>query len=199
MATKSTETDTAATQKKSTTRKPTTRKPATTKKESSAKTAKPKEVKETTTKKYSERDIIMVRSITVGELIYIGHKSRNRYVWGNSGDVTGVEAGDLDYLKYTNSPYLFTPYFIIEDEDFLSQPSWGELRKMYEEVKDNDVKNILSLPIDQFRNVLPTLKEGYKNSLLSQMSSMIESGELDSINKIKAVDEIFGTSLMILV
>jgi len=150
-------------------------------------------------KKYGERDMVLTRSITAGELIYIGQKSRNRYVWGSSGDTAEVEVGDLNYLKYTKSPYLYTPYFIIEDEEFLSQPSWKDVREMYEEVKDNDINNILNLPLSQFKAVLPTLKEGYKNALLTQMSTLIDSGEFDSINKIKAVDEAYGTTLIILI
>lgn len=155
--------------------------------------------KTSTRKRYGEHDLIDTRSITVGELIYIGQKTKNRYVWANSGDTAEVEVGDLNYLKHSNSPYLFNPLIIIEDEEFLSQPSWKDLRDMYNEVKTSDINDILNLPLKQFEAILPTLKKGYKDALLAQMSTLIEAGEFDSINKIKAVDKQFGTTLMILV
>ena len=84
-----------------------------------------------TAKKYAPSDMIPCRSITYGELLLPGAKTKLLYTWANYGDVTEVEFQDLQALKSTRSTYLFKPRFIIEDE---------ELVEIYEENRNSDGK-----------------------------------------------------------
>ena len=72
-------------------------------------------------KKYAADEMIPCRSITYGELLLTGTKSKMLYTWANYGDVTDMEFQDLQALKSTRSSYLFKPRFIIEDPELVEQ------------------------------------------------------------------------------
>ena len=64
------------------------------------------EVKKPATKtprKYAPDELIPCRSVTYGELLLTGTKSKLMYVWANYNDVTEVEFQDLQALKSTRS------------------------------------------------------------------------------------------------
>ena len=81
-------------------------------------------VKKSAPRKFAPDDMITCRSITYGELLLTGTKSKLLYSWANYGDTTEVEFQDLQALKSTRSSYLFRPRFIIEDEELIEQ--WGK-------------------------------------------------------------------------
>ena len=152
------------------------------------------ESKKKAPRKFKMDDLILCRSVTYGELLLPGKKSKLLYTWSNAGDVTEVEFQDLQALRSTRSEYLNAPMFVIEDEELLEQ--WSELKALYSKVATIDVDNLFSLPINQFRKKLSNIPNGYKESIKNVASAMIMNGTLDSIQKIKALDEILGTSLM---
>ena len=146
-------------------------------------------------KVYREDDLIMCRSITRGELIYIGAKSRNRYSFSDHGDTCEVEVRDLNSLRAAKSQYLFSPLFVIEDEEFIEQPKWKDVKALYDEVKGNDVEMILDKPLTEFKRILVNLPIGYKKALASEAATRIHNEDFDSLGKIRAIDEFCGTDL----
>ena len=68
-------------------------------------------------RKYEPDEMITCRSLTYGELLLTGKKSKLLYSWANYGDTTEVEYQDLQALKSTKSSYLYKPRFVIEDEE----------------------------------------------------------------------------------
>ena len=61
-----------------------------------------------------------------------------------------------------------------------------------------DLREIFNLTPSQMKNVILTLPEGAKQSIRNMAASMIEKGTLDSVQKIKILDEIFDTKLMLM-
>lgn len=156
-----------------------------------AETAKP------VVRKFNAEDLIPVRSVTQGELLLPGKKTGILYRWAAFGDITEVEYQDLYSLKSSRSPYVYSPLFVVEDEDLLADPKWKDVVLIYEKMYDaQDFNEILKLPIQKFKSVLKQLPEGYKNALKIEVSTRLDRGTFDSIAKIKAVDEICGTDFM---
>lgn len=148
-------------------------------------------------KKFDSEDGIECRSVTVGGLSLSGVKSGDHYRWTEYGDITEVEYRDLAAMVRSKSPYLFNPYFVIDDEDFIE--NFPLLKQFYDESYTvNDLKQVLRLPVSQIKSVLSTLPNGAKETLKSIASSQIASGELDSVKVIKTLDEYFGTELNLL-
>lgn len=156
-----------------------------------------KETKKTvakTPRKYAPDEMITCRSITFGELLLTGSKSRLLYSWANYGDTTEVEYQDLQALKSTRSSYLFKPRFVIEDEELVAQ--WGkEFVDMYKNIIDVDVEDMFKLPVAQFKSKLKKAPRGVQQAVKNIAGEKILNGSLDSLAKIKAIDEILGTDL----
>ena len=162
-----------------------------------AETETVKEPKKTVAKaprKYAPGDMIPCRSITYGELLLTGTKSRLLYSWSIYGDITEVEFQDLQALKSTRSTYLFKPRFVIEDEELAEQ--WKkDIGDMYKNIVDVDVNDLFKLPVNQFKSKLKKAPKGVQQAVKNIAGEKILNGSLDSLAKIKAIDEILGTDL----
>ena len=145
-------------------------------------------------RKYAPDDMIPCRSITFGELLLTGVKSKLLYSWANYNDVTEVEFQDLQALRSTRSSYLFKPRFIIEDEELAAQ--WSkDLGDMYKNIVDVDVEDLFKLPANQFKARLKKAPKGVQQAVKNIAGEKILNGSLDSLAKIRAIDEILNTDL----
>ena len=145
-------------------------------------------------RKFAPDDLIVCRSITFGELLLTGKKSKLLYSWANYGDTTEVEYQDLQALKSTRSSYLFKPRFIIENEELVEQ--WGkDFGDIYKNIEDVDAEDLLKLPVAQLRSKLKKASKGVQLAVKNIAGDKILNGSLDSLAKIKAIDEILGTDL----
>jgi hypothetical protein len=147
-------------------------------------------------RKYAPTDMVPCRSITYGELLLTGAKTKLLYTWANYGDVTEMEFQDLQALKSTRSSYLFKPRFIIEDEELIEQ--WaGDFKKMYDEIVTMDVESLFKLPTAQLKAKLKKAPSGVQQAVKNLAGEKIMNGSLDSLAKIKAIDDVLGTQLML--
>ena len=147
-----------------------------------------------TPRKYAPDDMVTCRSLTYGELLLTGPKSKLLYSWANYNDTTDVEYQDLQALKSTRSSYLYRPRFIIEDEELVEQ--WGkDFTDMYNNVVEVDVEDMFKLPLNQFKSKLKKAPRGVQQAVKNIAGEKILNGSLDSLAKIKAIDEILGTDL----
>lgn len=154
------------------------------------------EKEEVKKKKFKADDGVKCVSITSGELYMVGKKSEILYSWVDAGDVVYVEYEDLVAEVRTKGMYAFRPRFVVDDADFISE--YPELDTLYVSLySKRDLKKILTLDSKKMREVISELPDGAKDSIKSIAISAIERGELDSINRIKVIDEIFGTSMLL--
>ena len=148
--------------------------------------------------KHDPSELILCRSVRVGELILIGPKTRMPYSWANEGDVREVEYQDLMSWRALRSRYLFDPMIIIEDEDLVEE--WNaDLGKLYEKVQAIDLKEMFRLPHRQFVAQLKKLPTSMKSTVQNMAYTMIQDGTLYDLRTIKAIDEILGTELIMMI
>ena len=150
-------------------------------------------------KKFNNTDKIPCSSIFPGELLINGLRTGLLYRWVNYGDVVEVEYQDLIASIRAANPIsaVMRPYFIILDNDVVEQNP--TIKKLYNSLyKDAELREILNLTPSDIKRIVPTLPSGAVEALKTIASTMIGSGTLDSINKIKALDEVFGTQLILL-
>lgn len=181
---------------------------AMTKKTVNTEEVKTKEVVEETTGKtpvkaeetkrvFSPNDAIPCRSITHGKLFVGGTKTGMLYIFADYDDESDIEYRDLVALIRAKDKAIYEPRFIIMDEDFIEE--YPALKKFYDDHFSNmNIKEILELPDYQMRKEISKLPKGAVDSLKSIAVNQIVSGEIDSIRKIKALDEAFGTNLSLL-
>lgn len=146
---------------------------------------------------FNPEDTIPCRSIVSGGLYIEGSRSHILYSWADCGDVEDVEYRDLIYLVRTRAnANIYSPRIIIEDEDFINQNK--SVKDFYDSMYDtSDLNQILLLPISQMKAEIVNLPIGAKESIKGIAATMIDSHVLDSVQRIKALDEIFGTNMLL--
>lgn len=145
-------------------------------------------------RKYEPDEQVICRSITYGELLITGPKSKLLYSWSNYGDTTPVEYQDLQALRSIRSQHLLKPRIVIEDEELVAQ--WGkDFSDLYSKIADVDVEKILDLPLGKFKAALKNAPKGVQQAVKNIAGEKIMDGSLDSLAKIKTIDEILGTDL----
>lgn len=157
-----------------------------------------KPVKKINKPKHDPNELILCRSVRFGELRLIGPKTRMPYSWANEGDVREVEYQDLVSWRALHSRYLFEPMIIIEDEDIVEEWS-ADLGKLYDEVQQIDLKEMFKLPHRNFVAQLKKLPTGMKTTVQNMAYAMIQEGTLYDLRTIRAIDEILGTELMMMI
>ena len=156
------------------------------------------EIKEDTPKKtkktFDQSDGITCRSVVQGALFVEGIKTGMMYTWTDYGDETEVEYRDLVAAVRSKDKTVYEPRFIVENEDFIAE--FPVLEKYYaNQFTTRDIKEILNMSENDMVKAIEKLPKGAIESLKSIAAQQIASGRLDSVRKIKALDQIFGTDL----
>lgn len=154
-----------------------------------------KEVKQA--KVFNPNDGIPCRSVTHGKLFVDGIKTGMKYMFIDYDDVADIEYRDLVALVRSRDKSVYNPRFIVMDEDFIAE--YPTLKKFYNDhFSTKNIREILNMPDNQMKAEIAKLPKGAVDSLKSIAVNMIVSGEIDSIRKIKALDDAFGTDLSLL-
>ena len=157
------------------------------------------ETTETTkAKKFAKTTLIPCRSICTGVLYVEGPNSKNDYMWWDFGDVQDVQYQDLDAYVKRHATCVFKPQFIIEDDDYIAQNP--DVKAVYDSMyTTSELRDILNLPVNQMKKAIMELPLGAKEAIRGLAPTMIENKKLDSIEKIRVLDEIFETQLILTV
>lgn len=151
----------------------------------------------TETKSFASSDRILCQSITAGQLIYYSTKTKERYEWSNYGDTTEVLYEDLLSMKSAKSSFIYEPLFVILEDSLTSQSAWSKVKELYESVEIvENAEDYLAQTPAKLKTLLLQAPEGVKNTIKITASQMINNGELDSISKIKVLDEALGTNML---
>lgn len=158
--------------------------------------AKAKSVAVAKKKQYKDDDKISCFSITTGEYLYVGDKSGDLYTWLTDGDVVDVRCDDLVAAIRTRKAAIFKPRFIIQDEEFVAQ--YPNVKRIYDALySPEDLKRILELPADRLASVINGLPDGAKESLKFMAVKAIDDGSLDSVARVRVLDQIYGTDMLL--
>jgi hypothetical protein len=174
---------------------------AMTKTTSKTEEVKTEEVKKTESKpepkKFNPNDGIRCRSVTHGILFVDGLATNMKYTFVDYDYETEITYRDLVALVVARNKAIYNPRIIIMDEDFIAEyPALGKFYK--EHFATKNIKEILDMPDYQMKEAISKLPKGAIESLKSIAVNMIVSGEIDSIKRIRALDEAFGTDLSLL-
>lgn len=146
---------------------------------------------------FNNDDLISCRSLVSGPLYIEGVRTKILYSWADYGDVVDIEYQDLIYMvRSRGDKNIYDPRIVIEDEEFVNQNS--SLKQLYESLYSmKDLKDIINLSTNKMIEEINKLPEGAKTALKGLASTMIDAGTLDSVQKIKALDEVFGTQMFL--
>lgn len=147
-------------------------------------------------KKFKPEDLIPCVSITPGEMFIIGKKSEKLYSFADIDDVVEIEFRDLDNMARTKDSMMMKPRYVVQDEDFVAlHPILDDIYSGLNTTQD--LKDILKLAPSKMVKVIESLPVGAKDALKTIAVTMIDEGTLDSVQRIKELDKIFGTEMLL--
>lgn len=150
-----------------------------------------------TKREFDPSDGILCRSVTYGKLFVNGTKTGMSYIFSDYDDEAEIEYRDLVALIRAKDKAIYKPRIIVMDEDFIDE--YSALKKFYNEhFAVKNLKEILDMPEYDMKEAISKLPKGAVDTLKSMAVDQITTGEIDSIKKIKALDEAFGTNLSLL-
>lgn len=147
-------------------------------------------------REYKDSDKIPCFSITPGEYLFEGDKSKTVYSWINQGVVEDMRYDDLTAAIRTRKPCVFKPRIVIQDDEFLED--YPEIRRLYESMySKEDLAKVLTLDPNRMTEVIKSLPDGAKDAIKYIAVEAIENGTLDSVGRVRALDQIYGTDLLL--
>lgn len=148
-------------------------------------------------KKRDPEDWIPCKSVNVGRTFFIGPKTETPYEFGYKGEVVEIEYKDIVAAVHHNSSMFYKPFIMIEDEDVVNE--FPKLKKLYESLYDvGEIEDIFKLNPTMMVRKLKELPAGFLDSVKNTAATMIADGSLDSVRTIQALDDFFGTKLMLM-
>ena len=143
---------------------------------------------------FNPTDPIKCHSIVDGGVYMIGSRTGILYKFSGCGDEYDIEYSDLSAAVRSRSDYVFSPYIIVDDEDFVKE--FPVLKKFYDErFSVKDLRELLKLDVTPMINAIKNLPPGAFESMKPLAANAVKTGQLDSVRKIRALDELFGTDL----
>lgn len=148
-------------------------------------------------KKFNPDDMILCQSICVGQTFVKGFKSGTIYTFEALGAEEYIEYRDLVAAVRSKDSILFKPFIIVLDEDFINEQK--TLKSFYENMyTPEDFEEFFRLSPNQMVEALNNMPVGIRETIKSMAVGKIQDGVFDSVARIKALDDYFGTKMMLL-
>ena len=157
----------------------------------------PIETSKKSVKKFNPDDMILCQSICVGQTFVKGFKSGIIYTFEALGAEEYIEYRDLVAAVRSKDNIIFKPFIIVLDEDFINEQK--TLKSFYENMyTPEDFEEFFKLRPNQMVEVLNNMPIGFRETIKSMAVGKIQDGVFDSVARIKALDDYFGTKMMLL-
>ena len=157
----------------------------------------PVETSKKTVKKFNPDDLILCQSICVGQTFVKGFKSGVIYTFEALGAEEYIEYRDLIAAVRSKDSILFKPFIIVLDEDFINEQK--TLKSFYDNMyTPEDFEEFFTLNPNQMVEALNNMPVGVRETIKSMAVGRIQDGTFDSVARIKALDNYFGTKMMLL-
>lgn len=155
--------------------------------------------------KFPDHVMVAVQSNTYGELIYVNQRTGARVSWKEIGDVQPVPMGELRDMRNTQRGFFSNNRIFIvgiEDEDYQDAAPEDVYKALmvsqyYKDVIDpNNFNSIFALDANELRIRLNRMSDGAKTNLVVAANEAIRRGRLDSLKKIRVIEECLGCELV---
>lgn len=150
--------------------------------------------------------VLSIKSNVFGTLIYINHKTGDEIVWENIGDIQPLFVSDLRAMKAKQLQFFKENWITIEGiEDADTEFDDVETEEIYEALQINqyykdylcpdDLNKVFNWSVDEIKNKVPRMTRSIREAIAIRSNELIKSGILDSISKLKALEEVLQCEL----
>ncbi|WP_395546716.1 MULTISPECIES: hypothetical protein [unclassified Lacrimispora] len=149
---------------------------------------------------------LLVASNRFGELIYINHKTGDKYTWENMGDVQSLYVSDIRAMKSNQRKFLEDNWILINGiADTSDEYVDVDVTEIYEALqisnyyKDflcpSNLNDVFNWSVDDIRNKVSKMPVSTKETIAIRANELIKAGIIDSIAKVKVLEEVIGCEL----
>lgn len=144
--------------------------------------------------------MIPVKSGVTGILVYVSKKTFGYEVeWNSFGDIEYIEYSELLSMRNTTKAFFENNWIFFEDtDDYTAQELYEALRvdRYYKNtVLGQDLDSIFDQSPDDIADLISPLSKGVKETIALAARSKIDSGQLDSIKRIEALEKSLNVEL----
>ena len=149
-------------------------------------------------------DELLVKSNVFGGLLYINHKTGDETNWADQGDVQPMSARDLKDMKAKQLSFYTENWISIIDSDDVDFNVYTindiydalQVGRYYKDtVIPNDLDEIFTWSIDEMKTKIKLMPVTIRETIIIRANDKIKDGTLDSISKVKAIEEVLGCEL----
>ena len=148
-------------------------------------------------KEIDRNELIACRSTTNGRLIYRSPRTQEKFTWSDFGSVEYLEMGELLTMKSSHPKFLNDVQLVIDDEE---AADYLGLNKIYDEMLQvDDLDSLFDKTNDELAVILPKLPNGLRKAVSTRARTLVEEDRLDSISKIKLIEQELGVDLQLFI
>lgn len=165
------------------------------------------EIKNTKKKlKLDDSVSILVSSNVLGLLTYVNHKTGDKYQWNKIGEVQSLYVSDIRAMKSNQQRFLEENWILIEGIADLDEEYEGvDIDDVYDALQishyyknrlcPKDIGEIFNWSSSDIKAKVPKMTQTVKESIIIKANELIKSEVLDSISKVKALEEALNCEL----
>jgi hypothetical protein len=150
--------------------------------------------------------LLSVKSNVFGRLVYINHKNSDETQWEEYGEIQPLSVGDLRAMKAKQPDFFKENWITIvgvesADDDYdnvdMSEIYDALMISQYYQKSEcpNDLNEVFAWSVNEIKEKLPKMTSSVKTSIIIRANELIIDGSLDSISKVKAIEEALNCSL----
>lgn len=145
------------------------------------------------TEAIDESQYVTVRNGFHGTLVYISQRTKEQFDWPEYGDEQEMELRELKSAKAGQKAFFTNNWFMLDDWVI----KYLGVENYYKHTVDQrGLNELLRSAPDKIISEISKMNEGQKSSVGYRVREMIESGEIDSLRVITALEEALGIELI---
>lgn len=154
---------------------------------------------------FPDHVMVGIQSNTYGELIYLNRRTGARITWATIGEVQPVPMGELRDMRNTQRGFFVNNRIFVtgvQDEEYSDATPEDVYKALmvsqyYKDTIDpDDFNKIFTLSEYELRERLERMGSGAKTNFIVAANEAIRRGRLDSLRKIRTIEECLGCELI---
>ncbi|MDY5852969.1 MAG: hypothetical protein SPK28_01905 [Bacilli bacterium] len=133
-------------------------------------------------------EMVDVRSVMDGKVIYVSPKTHIKYKWLEKGDIEQLTIEEILAMD-TKKMFLRTPLLVVEDERVVEGLGLKGINKLVDKVEDID--QLVEMDLDDMEKTINELPFDYKRNLRDEISKKIENSEIRDYVVVQTLKRIF--------
>lgn len=137
--------------------------------------------------------LVPVMNMTNGKLIYVSKKTGAKWVWASYGDVDEIEFYELQSMKTSYKGFINDPMLLILDDEVVK---YMGLESTYETIlKYEDLEALFRMNNNDFKELVDNAPKAITVAIVSRAREKLEDESLESVWKVKYLNEKFNLQL----